>query len=87
MALAAHDVTQDGEALRPAEEVMALDRLGALHPTRLSFARTLTRRMCREGWRVGRERFEIDADGVGRAVYAIHGRARRPAASSPGRWC
>ncbi len=73
MALAAHGTTQDGEALRPPEEVMALDRLGALHPTRLSFARTLTRRMCREGWRIGRERFEIDADGVGRAVYTVHG--------------
>jgi hypothetical protein len=59
-------------ALRSPEQVCALPRLGALHPTRLSFARTLLRRMNREGWRVERERFEVDAQGVGRATYVVH---------------
>jgi hypothetical protein len=57
---------------RPPERVCALPRLGALHPTRLSFARTLLRRMSREGWRVECERFEVDAEGVGIATYAVH---------------
>jgi hypothetical protein len=37
--------------MRPPQEVMRLARLGAFHPTRLSFVRTLVRRMGREAWR------------------------------------
>jgi len=32
-------------ALRPPSEVMRLDRMGAMFPTRLSFLRVLTRRL------------------------------------------
>jgi hypothetical protein len=58
-------------ALRPPETVMRLARLGAAHPTRLSFLRVLMRRAARERWRVTRARFELNDDGFGRAVYAV----------------
>jgi len=51
---------------------MRLARLGASYPTRLSFMRSLLRRMARERWRFEREALELDADGYGRAVYAAH---------------
>lgn len=58
-------------ALRPAAEVMRLARLGSFHATRLSFVRTLIRRMAREHWTIDRARFELDDDGFGVAVYTV----------------
>jgi hypothetical protein len=58
-------------SLRGPEIVMRLARLGAAHPTRLSFLRVLLRRAARERWRVKRARFELDDQGFGRAVYAV----------------
>lgn len=50
---------------------MRLARLGAFHPTRLSFVRTLVRRMARENWRFTRPVLELDDDGYGTVVYEI----------------
>ncbi|SFT02180.1 hypothetical protein SAMN04488040_2817 [Sulfitobacter marinus] len=57
-------------------QVMQLARLGLAHPTRLSFLRILLRRMQRENWRFDRPLFDIDANGVGRAVYRAIGSER-----------
>ncbi len=56
--------------LRSPKTVMRLERLGSLHQCRLSFMRTLLRRMKREAWVFERPVFDIDANGVGVAVYA-----------------
>ncbi|MEO0945983.1 MAG: hypothetical protein AAFY06_14290 [Pseudomonadota bacterium] len=61
---------------RAPERVMRLKRLGSLHQCRLSFMRILTRRMARERWTFTRPVFEIDGNGVGRAVYAATGPER-----------
>lgn len=61
---------------RTAREVMRLDRLGSAHPMRLSFLRILLRRMVDEKWRFDRPLFEMDARGVGRAVYRAIGPER-----------
>ncbi|WP_296479001.1 hypothetical protein [Roseinatronobacter sp.] len=61
---------------RKPDEVMRLARMGCSHPTRLSFLRQLLRRMQAEGWRFDRPVWEIDAKGVGRAVYRAIGPAR-----------
>ena len=45
--------------------------MGAFHPTRVSFVRTLVRRMARDRWRIERERFDLDADGYGDVVYRV----------------
>jgi len=56
--------------------VMRLARLGAVHQCRLSFMRILTRRMKREKWDFTRPVFDIDATGVGHAVYTATGPER-----------
>ena len=48
---------------------MRLDRMGSFHQCRLSFMRTLLRRMKREQWTFDRPRFDIDDLGVGTALY------------------
>ncbi|WP_299355989.1 hypothetical protein [uncultured Shimia sp.] len=58
---------------RSPETVMRLSRLGSLHQCRLSFMRILTRRMAREDWQFSRPVFDIDARGVGHAVYCAKG--------------
>jgi len=55
---------------RPPELVMRLERMGSFHQCRLSFMRTLLRRMKREAWTFDRPLFNIDADGVGTALYS-----------------
>lgn len=62
--------------LRPPRLVMRLARLGSLHQCRLSFMRVLLRRLQREGWQFTRPVFDIDARGVGTAVYSASGPAR-----------
>ena len=62
--------------MRPPETVMRLRRMGAFHATRLSFLRALLRRMAREGWRADRPVWELDEQGVGHAVYTVHGPER-----------
>ena len=57
--------------LRAPDQVMRLRRLGSLHQSRLSFMRVLLRRMARDGWRVRRTVFDVDAGGVGHAVYSV----------------
>ena len=57
--------------LRPPEQVMRLDRMAAMHATRLSFLRVLLRRVRRETWRVTRAAWVLDARGFGHAVYAV----------------
>lgn len=59
--------------LRSPDEVMRLSRLGASHQTRLSFMRTLLRGLRRGRWKIDRPLWQIDANGVGRAVYRARG--------------
>ncbi|MGI9421220.1 MAG: hypothetical protein ACR2RA_25620 [Geminicoccaceae bacterium] len=62
--------------LRSPADVMRLARLGSFHQCRLSFMRVLLRRLKRERWTFDRPVFEIDAKGVGTAVYSAHGPER-----------
>lgn len=61
---------------RSPEVVMRLSRMGSFHPHRLSFMRVLLRRLKSENWRFEQTRFDIDAQGVGVAVYTAHGPQR-----------
>ena len=56
---------------RSPDTVMRLARMGSFHHSRLSFMRALLRRVVRERWTFERPLWEIDADGVGRAVYTM----------------
>ena len=59
------------EFMRPPEQVMRLDRMGSSHQTRLSFMRSLIRRMSRENWKFKCLRRDIDNDGFGASVYTV----------------
>lgn len=61
---------------RPAAQVMRLARMGAGHPTRLSFLRVLLRRIAADGWQCDRPVWQIDDKGVGHAVYRVQGAGR-----------
>lgn len=57
--------------MRPASQVMQLDRLGSFHQSRLSFMRTLVRRMVQENWQIKSTIFDLDTEGYGTAVYEV----------------
>jgi hypothetical protein len=61
---------------RPPETVMRLARMGSFHQTRLSFMRTLLRRLKQQQWQFKRNLWAIDEQGVGRAVYTVYGPER-----------
>jgi hypothetical protein len=58
-------------ALRSPDEVMQLQRMGAFHQTRLSFMRVLLRQMSASEWRVHRTVWDVNAAGVGTAMYQV----------------
>jgi len=58
--------------LRPPEQVMRLERIGAFFQTRISFMRTLVRRMHDEAWRFEIETDTLDEHGYGRFVQVVH---------------
>ena len=64
-------IADPGLTLRPPDQVMRLDRLGSFHATRLSFMRSILRRLVRENWTITRELFDFDGRGVGEAAYRI----------------
>ena len=65
------DTMTPAPPLRPPHEVMRLGRMGVMMPTRLSFLRVLTRRLCAEQARVDRPHWNICADGYGTAVHSL----------------
>ncbi len=58
--------------LRAPRDVMRLRRMGASFPTRLSFLRTLLRRLRDERAEVTRPVWEMCQNGFGHAVYTVH---------------
>lgn len=58
--------------LRPPSQVMKLERLGSLHQSRLSFMRTLIRRIFRQRWKIELATFELNNDGFGTVVYEVN---------------
>ena len=59
------------QRIRPAEQVMNIKRLGAMHQTPLSFMRRLIRQMTSQKWQITRPLWEMDENGFGTAVYRI----------------
>jgi hypothetical protein len=50
---------------------MQLERLGSFHQSRLSFMRTLVRRMVSENWQITSPVFDLDDQGYGTVVYQV----------------
>ena len=60
----------ESDFMRSPEKVMRLDRMCSSFPTRLSFMRTLIRRMSKENWQFKRTLRKVDKDGYGVSVYS-----------------
>jgi len=60
------------EIMRSPEQVMRLSRMGSSFQTRLSFMRSLTRRISCENWGFEQLLFEVDDNGYGVSVHAAH---------------
>lgn len=58
-------------ALRDPNQVMTLRQMGAMFPTRLSFLRSLTRRLAHWSSPFEVTRWDMDADGYGTAVLSV----------------
>lgn len=56
---------------RPASVVMRADRVAAVFPTALSFARTIVDKLRAGSWRLERVRMELDAEGRGEVLYRL----------------
>jgi hypothetical protein len=62
--------------LRPPEQVMRLERMGARFQTRLSFMRAVLRRLREEHWTIEQSQADWDDDGYGTAIYRANGPKR-----------
>ncbi len=60
-----------GNLLRPPDVVMRLARMGSAFQTRLSFMRSLTRRMAIESWTFSTPHVELDREGRGCVIYSV----------------
>ncbi len=58
-------------SLRKPEVVMSLDRLGSMHQSRISFTRSLIRKMANEKWKLRLSKWDLDEDGYGHAIYEV----------------
>lgn len=56
---------------------MRPEQLGAFHQTRISFARSLLRKIAREEWQIERTRFDLDVNGFGRCIYRVDAKGVR----------
>jgi len=56
---------------RPAAEISTPEALSAVKASRLSFLRVLIARMATERWRIEKQRFDLDDQGRGIAIYRI----------------
>ena len=57
--------------MRSPEKVMRLSRMGSSFQTRLSFMRSLTRRISREKWKFEKLLFDLDENGFGTSIFVV----------------
>ena len=53
-------------------EIMTLDKMGSRYPSRLSFSRSMLRRLLFDNWKISKSKFDLDDKGYGTAVYEIN---------------
>ena len=67
----AHRSTYTQANLRNADIVMAPERLAAMHQNRISFVRTLIRKMARQQWQVTQHEWQLSPQGFGHVIYKL----------------
>jgi len=53
-------------------EIMTLDKMGSRYPSRLSFSRSMLRRLLFDNWKISKSKFDLDDKGYGTVVYEIN---------------
>ena len=61
----------DAVSFRTPDVVMHSERLGAMHQTRISFVRTLLRKIDKEHWTLSKHLWDLDNDGYGQVIYRL----------------
>lgn len=67
----AHPSTDTKVNMRDPETVMAPERLGAMHSNRISFVRTLIRKMAQQKWQVTKHKWQLSEQGFGHVIYKL----------------
>jgi len=67
----AHRLINNDVNMRRPEVVMAPQRLGAMHSNRISFVRTLIRKMAQQKWQVTKDLWQLSAQGFGHVIYKL----------------
>ena len=52
-------------------EIMTLEKMGSRYPSRLSFSRSMLRRLLFDNWTISKSKFDLDENGYGTAIYEI----------------
>jgi len=63
--------TCGGTYMRDPVTVMAPERLGAMHQNRISFVRSLIRKMAQQKWQVTKHDWQLSAEGFGHVIYKL----------------
>ncbi|WP_350559638.1 hypothetical protein [Psychrobacter sp. CAL346-MNA-CIBAN-0220] len=58
-------------SFRTPDVVMHSERLGAMHQTRISFVRTLLRKIDKENWTLSNHLWDLDKEGYGQVIYRL----------------
>ncbi|WP_264753503.1 hypothetical protein [Psychrobacter sp. P11G3] len=61
-----------GTGFRTRDVIMDAQRLGAMHQTRISFVRTLLRKIDKEKWTLSTHLWDLDENGYGKVIYRLH---------------
>ncbi len=59
------------QKVRENDNYMKLSRMGSRYPSRLSFSRSMLRRLINDNWAIHKSKFDLDKDGYGTVVYEI----------------
>ncbi len=59
------------QKVRENNNYMKLSRMGSRYPSRLSFSRSMLRRLINDNWAIRKSKFDLDKDGYGTVVYEI----------------
>ena len=59
------------QKVRHSDKFMKLSRMGSRYPSRLSFSRSMLRRLINDKWEIHKSKFDLDKDGYGTVVYEI----------------
>ncbi len=59
------------QKVREKDNYMKLSRMGSRYPSRLSFSRSMLRRLINDNWAIHKSKFDLDKYGFGTVVYEI----------------